>query len=144
MADNELNSQMDDSSVIRAVCVYCGSSPGADSTFMEASRELGRALAGANLKLIYGGGTTGLMGAVAHGTLDAGGEVGAIIPSFLINREANQACKRSICTVCSWRQEGCNLIPIRFDGNQIDEANGTRTAAGIEELHPGVSGNGGR
>jgi len=52
--------------------------------------------------------------------------------------------KRSICTVCSWRQEGCNLIPIRFDGNQIDEANGTRTAAGIEELHPGVSGNGGR
>lgn len=52
--------------------------------------------------------------------------------------------KRSICTVCSWLQEGCNLIPIRFDGNQIDEANGTRTATGIEELHPGVSGNGGR
>lgn len=91
MADNELNSQMGDSSVIRAVCVYCGSSPGADSTFMGASRELGRALAGANLKLIYGGGTTGLMGAVAHGTLDAGGDVGAIIPSFLINREANHA-----------------------------------------------------
>lgn len=58
---------------------------------MEASQALGRALARAKLKLVYGGGTTGLMGAVARGALDAGGEVGAVIPRFLIDREANQA-----------------------------------------------------
>ncbi|MGV1768177.1 LOG family protein [Rhizobium rhizogenes] len=81
---------MDNDNSIHAVCVYCGSSVGNDLAFMNAGTELGRALAEGQLKLIYGGGTTGLMGAVARGTLDVGGQVGAIIPSFLINREANQ------------------------------------------------------
>lgn len=81
---------MDNDNSIHAVCVYCGSSVGNDLAFMNAGTELGRALAEGQLKLIYGGGTTGLMGAVARGTLDAGGQVSAIIPSFLINREANQ------------------------------------------------------
>jgi len=81
---------MDNDNSIHAVCVYCGSSVGNDLAFMNAGTELGRALAEGQLKLIYGGGTAGLMGAVARGTLDAGGQVGAIIPSFLINREANQ------------------------------------------------------
>src|ERR1700677_3122232 len=76
---------------IRAVCVYCGSSPGNDAAYVEAGERLGSALAAAGVKLIYGGGTTGVMGAVAHGTLSAGGEVGAIIPSFLINRETTKA-----------------------------------------------------
>ncbi|KAF1062411.1 TIGR00730 family Rossman fold protein [Burkholderia gladioli] len=91
MADKEVNSQPGENTGVRAVCVYCGSSPGADPAFMEASEALGRALARARLKLVYGGGTTGLMGAVARGALDAGGEVGAVIPRFLIDREANQA-----------------------------------------------------
>ena len=52
---------------------------------------MGFALAAARVKLIYGGGTTGVMGAVAHGTLSAGGEIGAIIPRFLINRETTKA-----------------------------------------------------
>ena len=43
------------------------------------------------MRLIYGGGTTGVMGAVAHGALSAGGEIGAIIPRFLINRETTKA-----------------------------------------------------
>jgi predicted Rossmann-fold nucleotide-binding protein len=76
---------------IRAICVYCGSSPGNDAVYVEAGEQLGSALAAAKVRLIYGGGTTGVMGAVAHGTLSAGGEVGAIIPSFLINRETTKA-----------------------------------------------------
>jgi uncharacterized protein (TIGR00730 family) len=76
---------------IRAICVYCGSSPGNDTVYVEAGERLGSALAAAGVRLIYGGGTTGVMGAVAHGTLSAGGEVGAIIPSFLINRETTKA-----------------------------------------------------
>ena len=76
---------------IRAVCVYCGSSPGNDAAYVEAGERLGSALAAAGVRLIYGGGTTGVMGAVAHGTLSAGGEVGAIIPRFLIDRETTKA-----------------------------------------------------
>jgi uncharacterized protein (TIGR00730 family) len=76
---------------IRAVCVYCGSSPGNDAAYVEAGERLGSALAAAGLRLIYGGGTTGVMGAIAHGTLSAGGEIGAIIPRFLINRETTKA-----------------------------------------------------
>jgi uncharacterized protein (TIGR00730 family) len=76
---------------IRAVCVYCGSSPGNDAAYVEAGERLGSALAAAGVRLIYGGGTTGVMGAVAHGTLSAGGEIGAIIPRFLINRETTKA-----------------------------------------------------
>src|ERR1700742_159156 len=76
---------------IRAVCVYCGSSPGNDTAYVEAGERLGSALAAAGVKLIYGGGTTGVMGDVAHGTLSAGGEVGAIIPGFLTNRETTKA-----------------------------------------------------
>jgi uncharacterized protein (TIGR00730 family) len=76
---------------IRAVCVYCGSSPGNDAAYVEAGERLGSALAAAGVRLIYGGGTTGVMGAVAHGALSAGGEIGAIIPRFLINRETTKA-----------------------------------------------------
>jgi len=74
-------------SKIKAVCVYCGSSPGHDLAYVEAGERLGRALAASGLTLIYGGGTHGVMGAVARGTLDNGGKVGAIIPRFLTNWE---------------------------------------------------------
>jgi uncharacterized protein (TIGR00730 family) len=76
---------------VRAVCVYCGSSPGSDTAYVEAGKKLGSALAAAGIKLIYGGGTTGVMGAVASGALTAGGEIGAIIPRFLIDRETTKA-----------------------------------------------------
>lgn len=73
---------------IRSVCVYCGSSPGNDPAFVAAGEELGQALAAAGLTLIYGGGTNGVMGAVARGTMQGGGKVGAIIPKFLTNMES--------------------------------------------------------
>ncbi|MEQ1944046.1 TIGR00730 family Rossman fold protein [Mesorhizobium sp. VNQ89] len=76
---------------IRSVCVYCGSSPGNDDLYMKAGQTLGRALAQAGLRLVYGGGGKGIMGAVADGALRAGGKVTGIIPRFLMNREATQA-----------------------------------------------------
>jgi uncharacterized protein (TIGR00730 family) len=75
---------------IRSVCVYCGSSPGRDETYVKAGHLLGRSLARSGLRLIYGGGTKGIMGAVAEGALKAGGKVTGIIPRFLINREATE------------------------------------------------------
>ncbi|WP_159952253.1 TIGR00730 family Rossman fold protein [Rhizobium sp. 18065] len=77
-------------STIRSVCVYCGSQPGRDPAFMEAGRQLGRSLAENNIRLIYGGGTKGIMGAVAAGVLSAGGQVTGIIPEFLVDMEATR------------------------------------------------------
>jgi len=76
---------------IRSVCVYCGSSTGNDPAFVEAAQVLGRLLAEAGIGLVYGGGIRGIMGAVAHGVQQSGGHVAAIIPTFLVNREANEA-----------------------------------------------------
>jgi uncharacterized protein (TIGR00730 family) len=75
---------------IRSVCVYCGSSPGNDPTYVKSGTVLGRSLAQAGLRLVYGGGTRGIMGAVAEGTMRAGGKVLGIIPRFLMNKEATE------------------------------------------------------
>lgn len=68
---------------LKAVCVYCGSSFGRDPAFVEAAETLGKALAAAGLKLVYGGANIGLMGHLAHAVLDAGGSVIGVIPRFM-------------------------------------------------------------
>ena len=70
-----------------AVCVYAGSSLGADPAFAEAAATLGRAIARRGLELVYGGGAVGLMGAVADAAMAAGGRVTGIIPRALEARE---------------------------------------------------------
>lgn len=74
---------------IRSVCVYCGSSPGRSEIYMRAGEALGRSIAAHGLRLVFGGGTKGIMGAVARGALDSGGAVTGIIPTFLVNREGS-------------------------------------------------------
>ena len=75
---------------IRSICVYCGSQPGRDTAYVEAGRALGRSIAAHGLRLVYGGGTKGIMGAVASGVLSAGGTVTGIIPEFLVDMEATR------------------------------------------------------
>ena len=75
---------------IRSVCVYCGSSPGRDAVYLKAGHTLGRSIAESGLRLIYGGGTKGIMGAVSDGALRAGGKVTGIIPRFLLSKEATE------------------------------------------------------
>jgi len=72
---------------IKTVCVYCGSGPGTNPHFMEAAKAFGKALAENGIRLVYGGGSLGLMGAVATSVLDHGGTVTGIIPDFLKVRE---------------------------------------------------------
>ena len=72
---------------IRTVCVYCGSGPGTNPRFVEAAIALGKTLAENGIRLVYGGGSIGLMGAVATSVLDHGGSVTGIIPDFLTARE---------------------------------------------------------
>ncbi len=74
---------------IRSAVVFCGSRPGRDPAWRESAVELGRGMALAGLRLIYGGGRTGLMGAVADGALSEGGAVTGIIPDFLQAREVS-------------------------------------------------------
>jgi uncharacterized protein (TIGR00730 family) len=72
---------------IRTVCVYCGSGPGTNPNFIESARALGRIFAENGVRLVYGGGSVGMMGAVAKSVLDHGGNVTGIIPDFLIKKE---------------------------------------------------------
>jgi uncharacterized protein (TIGR00730 family) len=74
-------------SKIKTVCVYCGSGPGTNSRFVESAIALGKILAENGIRLVYGGGSIGLMGAIATSVLDHGGTVTGIIPDFLTTRE---------------------------------------------------------
>ena len=68
---------------MKSVCVFCGSSDAVAPVYLAAARGLGQVIAGRRQRLVFGGGKTGLMGAVANGALEAGGEViGVIIPSM--------------------------------------------------------------
>jgi uncharacterized protein (TIGR00730 family) len=72
---------------IRSISVFCGSRTGEDAAFREATIRLGIALARHGVRLIYGGGSIGLMGILADTMLAAGGEVIGVIPDFLIRHE---------------------------------------------------------
>ncbi|MCB9014881.1 MAG: TIGR00730 family Rossman fold protein [Lentimicrobiaceae bacterium] len=72
---------------IESICVFCGSSPGADVAFTEAARELGRLLGQKKITLVYGGSNIGLMRAIADACLAEGGHVIGVMPQGLIDRE---------------------------------------------------------
>ena len=74
-------------SMIRSICVYCGSSPGNDPVFVETAQKFGQILAQNGITLVYGGGSRGLMGALALSVHEHGGRVIGIIPEFLKVRE---------------------------------------------------------
>lgn len=67
---------------MKSVCVYCGSSDKIKPAYLQAARQLGEVIARRGLQLWYGAGSTGLMGSVADGALQAGGEVVGVIPAF--------------------------------------------------------------
>jgi len=68
----------------RAVAVYCASSVGKHPAYIRAAQSLGKALAETKRRLIYGGGSKGIMGAVSGAVLDAGGEVTGIVPYAMV------------------------------------------------------------
>jgi len=74
-------------STIKSICVYCASGPGTNPAFMDAAKTFGRILAENGIRLVYGGGSVGLMGALAESVLEHGGAVTGVIPDFLVNRE---------------------------------------------------------
>ena len=78
---------------MKHIAVYCGSATPDDTRYMELARKVGATLAQRGIGVVYGGGRLGLMGAVASGALDSGGEVIGVIPEALANSEvANHDC----------------------------------------------------
>jgi uncharacterized protein (TIGR00730 family) len=71
----------------KSVCVFCGSSTGRDPAYVAAARALGTMLACERIRLVYGGGHVGMMGALSDAVMKAGGKVLGIIPEFLVARE---------------------------------------------------------
>lgn len=72
---------------MRSICVFCGSSSGDDPAYAAAAAEMGRQIARGGRRLVYGGGSVGLMGIVADAALGAGGQVVGVIPQTLVERE---------------------------------------------------------
>jgi uncharacterized protein (TIGR00730 family) len=72
---------------IKSVCVFCGSSAGADPEYTRVAWQLGELLAKRNITLLYGGAQVGLMGSVADAALAAGGKVIGVLPRILMDKE---------------------------------------------------------
>ncbi len=72
---------------VKSICVYCGSSNDVKPEYMRLAQELGRTMAQSNIRLVYGGGGVGLMGACAQAVHSEGGEVLGIMPRFLLQKE---------------------------------------------------------
>ena len=72
---------------VKRLAVYCGSAPGAQSVFADATKATARAMVGRDVELVYGGGRLGLMGLIADTVLEFGGQVYGVIPAALIELE---------------------------------------------------------
>jgi uncharacterized protein (TIGR00730 family) len=77
--------------MIRSICVFCGSSTGATSAYESAARSFAESAARRRIRLVYGGASVGLMGAIADSALNYGGEVVGVIPRALVDREIAHA-----------------------------------------------------
>lgn len=73
--------------IMKSITVFCGSSFGNDRVFESQAKAVGQTLARQDIRLVYGGAKVGLMGAVADGALEAGGQVLGVLPNFLRSKE---------------------------------------------------------
>jgi uncharacterized protein (TIGR00730 family) len=72
---------------IRSICAFCGAANGNDPAYRQSAARLGGLIAAAGIRLVFGGGNAGLMGALADGAIGAGGDVVGVIPYYLVERE---------------------------------------------------------
>lgn len=89
---------------LRTVCVFCAASPGIDPIYCDRAAAMGRFLAESGRRLVYGGGRTGLMGALADSALAAGGEVVGIMPRHLVDREVAHTGLTELIVVVSMHE----------------------------------------
>jgi uncharacterized protein (TIGR00730 family) len=97
---------------MKRICVFCGSSPGTRPAYLEAARTVGSTLARRGIGLVYGGGSVGLMGAVADAALAAGGEVTGVIPRALQLRELAHAGLTRLHVVTSMHERKARMADL--------------------------------
>jgi uncharacterized protein (TIGR00730 family) len=97
---------------MESVCVFCGSSGGANPGYREAARRLGEVLAESGITLVYGGGHVGLMGEVADAVLRAGGRVTGVIPRALMEREVGHRGLSDLMVVETMHQRKARMAEL--------------------------------
>lgn len=95
---------------IKSVAVFAGANSGTNPEYLERGCELGRALANAKVRVIFGGGHVGLMGAVADSALAAGGEVVGVMPQFLVDREIAHSALTELVVVETMHQRKAQMM----------------------------------
>src|SRR5215207_6360101 len=96
-------------STLCVFCVFCASSTGADPRYAEAARSFGALLARTGRRVVYGGGNTGLMGALADGVLGTDGEIVGVMPRHLVEREVAHLGLTRLETVTSMQERKARL-----------------------------------
>lgn len=94
------------------ICVFCGSNSGARPAFARAARDLGTALAGRGIALVFGGGSVGLMGQVADAALEAGGEAIGVIPQSLVARELAHTGLTELHVVSTMHERKAKMVEL--------------------------------
>jgi uncharacterized protein (TIGR00730 family) len=97
---------------MKRIAVFCGSSEGASPAYIAAAKELGKTLAEQKLTLVYGGASVGLMGAVADGSMKAGGHVIGVIPDFLEKREVAHSHVSELIVVSSMHERKAKMAEL--------------------------------
>jgi uncharacterized protein (TIGR00730 family) len=94
----------------KSLCVFCGSSSGRDPAYLEAARSFGAMLGRENIRLVYGGGHVGMMGALSDAVMNAGGHVLGIIPEFLVAREHAREGKNELMVVRDMHERKAMMV----------------------------------
>jgi uncharacterized protein (TIGR00730 family) len=97
---------------IRRLAVYCGSAPGSDPAFADATRATAKAMVEAGVDLVYGGGKLGLMGIVADSVLDLGGHVYGVIPQALVDVEVAHTRVTELYTVANMHERKAKMTDL--------------------------------
>ena len=98
---------------MKNICVFAGSGGGRLPEYAAAAAGLGRLLAESRITLVYGGGSTGLMGAVADGALKAGGKVTGVIPTDLTGIELDELFEALCWAQLGFHAKPCGLLNIK-------------------------------
>jgi uncharacterized protein (TIGR00730 family) len=97
------------------LCVYCGSSSGVDGRYAKAAQELAGLMVDADIGLVYGGASKGLMGVIADAVIDGGGEVHGVIPRSLQDKEVAHDALTRLHVVDSMHERK-SLMAVLADG----------------------------
>lgn len=97
---------------MKSLCVFCGASPGTRPEYLETARQVGRIIAERGLKMVYGGGSVGLMGAVADACLEAGGQVTGVITRQLSEWEVGHSRLTEIEIVGSMHERKARMATL--------------------------------